>query len=216
MKLNLPSKITIARILLIIPVVILYALLRHYWQWRWLVIPMTAFYVLASCTDFIDGHIARSRNMVTTLGKFLDPIADKVLVATGLIIIVDMGTLGIVGVIGAIIILGRELAISAFRQIAASKGVIMAADKLGKLKTVFTLIAIPALFLSYLRMYVNITAIHIIGFIFYVFGFVMFIVSLILTIVSGYNYIVSNKKVFDDNENNDDNIIDKPTDDLKI
>ena len=130
MKLNLPSKITIARIALILPVIVFYALLRVS---NWFVIPMTAFYVIASCTDFIDGHIARSRNMVTTLGKFLDPIADKVLVATGLIIIVNMGMFKLVGVIGAIIILGRELAISAFRQIAASKGVIMAADKLGKL-----------------------------------------------------------------------------------
>ncbi len=69
MKLNLPSKITIARIALILPVIVFYALLRVS---NWFVIPMTAFYVIASCTDFIDGHIARSRNMVTTLGKFLE------------------------------------------------------------------------------------------------------------------------------------------------
>ncbi len=216
MKLNLPSKITIARIALILPVIVFYALLRIS---NWFVIPMTAFYVIASCTDFIDGHIARSRNMVTTLGKFLDPIADKVLVATGLIIIVNMGMFKLVGVIGAIIILGRELAISAFRQIAASKGVIMAADKLGKLKTVFTLIAIPAIFLARL-LFINITFVRVIGYIFYIFGFVMFVISLILTVVSGYNYIVSNKKVFEDNDEHQDGDVtatdDSPSDDLKI
>ena len=235
MNMNLPTKITVARIALIPLVLILYYLIPVSPVF---ILLMTAVYIFASATDAIDGHIARSRNLVTTLGKFLDPIADKVLVLAGLFIIVDSGVLswGRLGMLGSVIILARELAISAFRQIAASKGVIMAADKLGKIKTIFTLICIPALFLGMYKWHDN-NAIHIIGEIFFWFGAVMFALSVILTIWSGINYIVKNKQVFvdeepeshdesetrliedvvgDETDANADVIIDVPTEDIEI
>lgn len=197
MKLNLPTKITIARIALI-PLVVIFYYLRTVFSFS--IVIMTAIYVLASCTDFIDGHLARSRNLVTTLGKFLDPIADKVLVATGLFIIVDSGVLALwsIGMLGSIVIIGRELAISAFRQIAATKGVVMAADKLGKVKTIFTLIAIPALFLGMYRYISSNEIVATIGSVFWWFGLIMFVLSIILTIVSGFNYLKCNRHVFED------------------
>ena len=140
---NLPNKISIARICLI-PLFVLIFFLN--------VIPFNygiaaIIFVIAAGTDFIDGRIARKRNLVTNLGKFLDPIADKVLVATAFILMLAakedlFGRLGnltnavyIIVTICVCIILARELIISAFRQIAAANGIIMAAEKLGKYKT---------------------------------------------------------------------------------
>ena len=102
--------------------------------------------------------------------------------------------------VGSVIIMVRELSISAFRQIAATKGIVMAADKLGKAKTIITLIALPALMLG---QYANSAVvqndtINIIGLIFDWFGIVMFVVAIILTVVSGFNYVLNNKQVFKD------------------
>ena len=112
-------------------------------------------FTVAACTDFIDGHIARSRGLVTNLGKFLDPIADKVLVAAAFIfLLVRQGTLTVLwqgdwvlvyaGVCVAVI-LARELIVSGFRMVAASAGLVLAADKVGKVKTTFQDISIAML-----------------------------------------------------------------------
>ncbi len=133
MKLNLPNKITLARIGLIPIVVVLYLVQFPYHE-----IAACLAFILCCCTDFIDGNIARKRNMVTDLGKFLDPIADKVIVVIMLFIFVGDGTLG--GWYNAVIagvVMSRELIITAFRTIAVQKKVVLAADKWGKIKTVF-------------------------------------------------------------------------------
>ena len=148
---NLPNKISLIRIFMI-PIFVLAFFLDG-------VLPFAhgiagLIFVLAACTDFIDGYIARSRGLVTNLGKFLDPIADKVLVSTAMILLltlkeklfVELGEWVYIAVAVCIcLIMARELIISAFRQIAATNGVVMAADKLGKYKTISQDIAIGVL-----------------------------------------------------------------------
>ncbi len=146
-KLWTPSNvITIVRILLV-PVFVA-ALLAPWPEWfgmnaafsnDWKSIIAAAIFVLISCTDWLDGYLARSRNEVTDFGKFMDPLADKILVAAALIALVELGALPTWVVL---IILAREFIVSGVRMMAASKGVVIAASMLGKFKTVFQMIAI--------------------------------------------------------------------------
>lgn len=200
---NLPNKITLTRICMI-PVFVLVFFLDG-------VLPFAQgiaaiIFALAACTDFIDGHIARSRGLVTNLGKFLDPIADKVLVSTAMILILTMKNslfvnfganaewLYIATVVCVCIIMARELIISAFRQIAAVNGVVMAADKLGKLKTTFQDVAIFFLIFAggFVQTSSNLDKIS--GII----GLVLFAIATILTVWSGISYVVKNKQVLKD------------------
>lgn len=201
---NLPTKVTVARIALI-PIFIVFYCLKDVFQQYY--IPMTIMFIIASCTDFIDGNLARKHNMVTDLGKFLDPIADKILVVAGMIVLLNMTFIPkgstqpfpvlapYYGEICVILILTREFIIGVFRQLAASKGKVMAADKLGKAKTVITLIALPMLMLVPFINENNIV-IHWIGVIWLFLGWALFGVATILTVVSGFNYIWKNKHVF--------------------
>ena len=167
--------------------------------WNYLVSAIV--FVLAAATDAIDGHIARSRHLVTDLGKFLDPIADKVLVSTALILLLTQDSVFTVsffegwGYIAAAIcvavILARELIVSGFRMVAAGKGVVLAADKLGKLKTTFQDIAIALLLASITILGLFSEAGEIVALI----GLVCFYVCTLLTILSGVNNIVKNKQV---------------------
>ncbi len=189
---NLPNKISIARIALIPVFIALYYLtvIPHNFLYASIVFAVAAF------TDFLDGYIARKYNMVTDFGKFLDPIADKVLVLTAMILMltnVGGGLLPVVsGGIGVIIILARELIVSSFRMVAATKKVVIAADKLGKIKTVSQDIALLLILFSK-------------GFsgqvfdIIWLVGYCLFIFSVIMTLISGINYIVKNKAVFAEN-----------------
>lgn len=195
---NLPNKISIVRICMI-PIFVLVFFLDFPFHYGLSAIILA----LAACTDFIDGYIARSRGLVTNLGKFLDPIADKVLVSTAMILILTMynglfakfeGMAFALYVITAIcicIILARELIISAFRQIAAVNGVVMAADKLGKFKTIFQDIALVVLLFT--ADFTGMAGI-IIGWI----GFGMFAIATILTVWSGIAYVMNNKQVLKD------------------
>lgn len=188
---NLPNKITLTRIILIPIMVFLY--LATFIPYGKLI--ALAVFILAACTDFLDGMIARKNGLVTDLGKFLDPIADKLLTTSALLLVVcDLTLPSPYGVIIAIIILGRELIISAFRQVAATKNVVMAADKWGKIKTIFQDIALPCLFFLSLiysegwftENFVNVYEIicHcLIG------------IATILTIISGMNYLIKNWNV---------------------
>lgn len=192
---NLPNKISIARICMI-PVFVLFFFLDPV-PFNHLI--AAAVFAAAAATDFIDGHIARSRNLVTNLGKFLDPIADKVLVSTAFILMLTAESIfGLFGswcyILGAIlicIILARELIISAFRQIAAASGIVLAAEKLGKYKTffqdacIFVLIA-SADFSGAFGKAVN-------GI-----GLILFAVAAVLTVLSGFSYILKNKSVLKD------------------
>ena len=194
---NLPNKITLSRIFLIPVFVVVFFLT---------VIPYNYFiaciiFIVASCTDFIDGHIARKYNLVTTLGKFLDPIADKVLVSSALICMLVKPEVLLVmwagewvmiaaGVCVAVI-LARELIVSGFRMVAASTGLVLAADKIGKVKTTFQDIAIAMLLAG-----ADFFSIAAASKVFNVIGLVCLAIATVLTIWSGTSYIVKNKKVF--------------------
>ena len=193
---NLPNKITLTRIFMI-PVFVLFFYLDVMNGWNFLVAAVV--FVLAASTDALDGHIARSRGLVTNLGKFLDPIADKVLVSTALILLLTRGGVFeisffsgwglIVAGICVAVILARELIVSGFRMIAAGRGIVLAADKLGKLKTVFqdasiVLILAGMAFIGY-EAGVVIAAV----------GIFCFYICTVLTVVSGVNYVVRNKQV---------------------
>lgn len=193
---NLPNKITLSRIFLI-PVFVLFFYLDVMDGWNYLAAAIV--FVLAAATDALDGHIARSRNLVTDLGKFLDPIADKVLVSTALILLLTRGAVFEVSFfagwglyaagIGVAVILARELIVSGFRMVAAGKGVVLAADKLGKFKTVFQDAAVAFLLVG--MSFAESRAGEIVA----VVGIFCFYLCTLLTILSGVNYIVGNRQV---------------------
>lgn len=143
----------------------------------------TLIFIIASTTDWIDGHLARKHNLVTNLGKFLDPLADKLLVSAALIVLVE---LQLAPSWMVIVIISREFAVTGLRLVAAGEGQVMAAGKMGKLKTVFQIIAISALLLH------NIP--------FKGFGIplgdIALWIAVALTILSGLDYFARNTHVF--------------------
>ncbi len=184
---NLPNKLTVLRIVLI-PVFTAIFFIDAI-PYNYLI--SAVIFALAAFTDFLDGYIARKYNLVTNLGKFLDPIADKVLVSTALIIMLVKGSImPWYGAIAVAVILARELIISGFRMVAASKGVVLAADKSGKIKTVFQDFAILVLLAgaSFAGLY---SVVNIIG-------LSLLAIATLLTIVSGIEYIVKNPTVLKD------------------
>ena len=191
---NLPNKISIVRICMI-PVFVLF----FYLKFPFHNVVAAAIFALAALTDALDGHIARSRGLVTNLGKFLDPIADKVLVATAFVLMVanpaifgGFGAWGeIVGAVCVCIILARELIISAFRQIAATAGIVLAAEKLGKYKTTFQDLCVVVLLVSVDLSGLAYTIVNAVG-------LGLFAVATILTLVSGFSYVIKNKQVLSD------------------
>ena len=196
---NLPNRITLSRIFLIPVFIVVFFLdvIPHGYNY----IAAAAVFAVASFTDFLDGHIARKRGLVTNLGKFLDPIADKVLVSTALILMLVRGA-EIFQVLWAqdwvliaagccvAIILARELIVSGFRMVAASAGLVLAADKIGKFKTVFQDIAILFLLVGAVS-FGSATAGDVLNGI----GLAALAVATILTIWSGISYIVRNRAV---------------------
>ncbi len=194
---NLPNKISVVRICMI-PVFILFFYLEAVPYNR---VIAAVIFAAAALTDMLDGHIARSRGLVTNLGKFLDPIADKVLVATAFILALTaeniFGLFGtwcyIAGAVCICVILARELIISAFRQIAAASGIVLAAEKLGKYKTTFQDVCIFFLLLS---ADFSGTA----GKVLNVIGLVLFAVAVVLTVWSGVSYVLKNRQVLADTE----------------
>lgn len=175
MSMNLPNKLTIFRCFLIVPFVVLF--LSGY------DLIATIIFVVASFTDFLDGNIARKYNLVTNFGKFMDPLADKLLVCSALICLVEMGRLEAWIVL---IIIAREFIISGFRLVASDNGVVIAASYWGKFKTVFQMIMVIVLMLNIQN--------DIIIFI----GEVLVWISLVLTIVSLVDYIAKNIDVLKD------------------
>ncbi len=180
---NLPTKLTLSRIAAI-PVIV--ALFYVVFPYHYLVAGLL--FVAAALTDMIDGKIARKRCQVTDLGKLLDPIADKVLACTVLIMEAANGEAMMffnppVGVIFTAVIVGREVLIGAFRTIAASKGMILAADKFGKVKTALLNTAIPLMMISEFHVVVKIV------------GNVVFAAAFVFTVISGANYLIKNRKV---------------------
>jgi CDP-diacylglycerol--glycerol-3-phosphate 3-phosphatidyltransferase len=184
---NLPNKLTVLRIIMIplfVAVFYISAIPYNY-------IISAGIFALAAFTDFLDGFIARKYNLVTDFGKFLDPIADKVLVSTALIVmLLPYGSLEILPWYGAIcvaVIMARELIVSGFRLIAAGKGKVIAADKSGKIKTFLTDIAIVVLLVS-ASLIESFAILNLIG-------RILLYVSTALTVYSGIECLVKNKGV---------------------
>ena len=196
---NLPNKLTLLRLILIpffIAAFYLGFFAGHYFV-------ALGIFVVASLTDFLDGYIARKYNMVTDLGKFLDPIADKVLVLAGLIVLIAdpyetnvFGRIGIIGIIyggvGVSIIMAREMVVSSLRMMAAKKGIVLAAEMTGKVKTFFTDVTIVVLLLAGDLLIFAPD----VGVVFDYIGLVCFGISVLLTIISGCSYLIKNKEVF--------------------
>ena len=165
---NLPNKLTTARIILV-PVFLVVLLLG----WK---IPAFLIFVIASLTDFADGQIARKRNLVTSFGKFLDPLADKLLVMSAILVFFQWGR---VPAWAAMIIIAREFAVTGLRLVAAADGIVIAAAWSGKIKTASSLIAICVMLLF------SGTALDA----------VCVAVMVVTTVVSGMEYFLKNGKV---------------------
>lgn len=177
---NLPNRITVLRVLMI-PVFLVF--LYSPFQWGYLL--GCVVFIVASITDIVDGYIARKDNLITDFGKFLDPLADKLLVTAALISLVDFGTLP---AWVAIIIVSREFIVTGMRLIAATKHIVIAASTWGKLKTISHMVMIIVLLFSpILSIDTNKIWVQI-----------LIYLSTLLTIISGVDYLVKNKELFDD------------------
>lgn len=169
---NLPNKLTIFRMIMIVPFVFVMLTDVCGPASKWIAL---AIFVIASLTDLLDGYIARKYNLVTNFGKFMDPLADKLLVCAAMICLVEMGKIPSWIVI---IIISREFIISGFRLIASDNGVVIAASYWGKLKTVFQMIMI-------ILMIADIAVINVVT------QMVMWI-ALVLTVISLIDYLKKN------------------------
>ena len=176
---NLPNKLTVFRVILI-PFFVLFLLLDITAYDRWFAL---AIFIIASLTDFLDGHIARKYNLVTNFGKFMDPLADKLLVCSAMICLVELARIPAWVVI---VIIAREFIISGFRLVASDNGVVIAASYWGKFKTTFQIVMI-CLMIADLEPLILITQI------------VMW-VALALTVISLVDYLIKNKSVMQDNK----------------
>ncbi len=193
---NLPNRITLTRICLI-PV---FAAVFYIEAIPYNFLISAVLFLLAASTDFLDGYIARKRGLVTNLGKFLDPIADKVLISTAMILLLTrplcfqaVGGWGIIAAGGMVaLILARELIVSGFRMIVAVQNVVLAADNLGKLKTVAQDFAMSVLIM--VMPFLDTKT----GEVFNYIGLAAFALSAVLTVWSGINYIVKNREVLKD------------------
>jgi len=175
---NLPNKLTILRVLLV-PVFVVFLLVNVTGDYdKWIAL---AIFIIASVTDFVDGRIARKQGLVTNFGKFMDPLADKLLVCSAFICFVGLGKLPTWMVL---IIIAREFIISGFRLVAADNGTVIAASMWGKVKTFVSMIMIGFV-------------IGDLDFEFYrIITDILIWVSLILTVVSLVDYIYKNREVF--------------------
>lgn len=188
---NLPNKLTILRVIMI-PLVMAFYMIDAIPYGK---IVSLILFVIAAATDFLDGYLARKNNMVTDFGKFLDPIADKLLVASVLFMIAIDGTIpNPWGVLVVAIIIGRELIIDAFRLIASNKGMVLAADIWGKAKTMVQCWTMPLCIL--LAFFEQCTKVGGAGLLtFQIVCYVLVGLSTLLTVISGVNYFVKNKQV---------------------
>jgi len=174
---NIPNLLTFFRIALI-PVLVLLLLSPS----ELLSILSVVVFSIASITDWLDGYLARKMNIVTNLGKFLDPIADKLLIAAALVMLVGLGRIPAWMVV---MIIGREIAVTGLRSIASSEGIIIAASDLGKGKMILQISALIGLLLHY----------QYLGIDFHAVGMMLLWVALALTAWSGFDYFYKFMKV---------------------
>lgn len=193
-KMNLPNKLTIFRVILILPFVLLLLGGHHEWGWfravfggilEYVDYIALAIFIIASLTDLVDGKIARKYNMVTNFGKFMDPLADKLLVSAAMIALVDMGRIPAWIVI---IIISREFIISGFRLIASDNHVVIAASYWGKFKTTFQMVMVCLMIANLGAKYEWMRILT---------DCIMWI-ALALTVISLIDYLVKNKDVMKD------------------
>ena len=177
---NLPNKLTLFRVVLI-PFFVFF-LLAPYFEGYGNYIAV-AIFIVASITDFLDGKIARKYNLVTNFGKFMDPLADKLLVCSALICLIQ---LELIPAWVVIIIIAREFIISGFRLVASDNGVVIAASYWGKFKTAFQMLTVIVLILNIPNK------------VFTILGTALIYVSLALTVISLIDYIANNKDVLKD------------------
>lgn len=181
---NLPNKLTILRTIMIpFFLVFLYMSVMEDHDFGWFKWVALGVFIAASLTDMLDGKIARKYNLVTNFGKFMDPLADKLLVCSALIALSDIGRMPAWIVI---VIIARDFIISGFRLVAAEKGVVIAAGWSGKIKTTVQMIMVCFLVAD------------LGGKVFYVIDQVLIYLALVLTIVSLLDYLVHNKEVLKD------------------
>ena len=199
MKMNLPNKLTLFRVILV-PFFVFFLLQSENYSWfKWIAFVIFA---VASLTDLLDGKIARKYNLVTTFGKFMDPLADKLLVCSALIALIPLETMP---AWVTIIIIAREFIISGFRLVAAEKGVVIAASYWGKIKTTVQMVMVCVMlvivnphgfgvndmeFRSELlaSLYIGLDK----------FAFILVIASVLLTVISLVDYLAKNKDVMKD------------------
>lgn len=174
---NLPNKLTTFRVILI-PFFVLFLLVDITAYDKWIAL---AIFIIASLTDFLDGHIARKYHLVTNFGKFMDPLADKLLVCSALICLVELERIPSWIVI---VIIAREFIISGFRLVASDNGVVIAASYWGKFKTTFQIVMICLMIADLSPLYL--------------FTQIMMWIALALTVISLVDYLIKNKSVMQD------------------
>ena len=192
---NLPNKLTMGRIIAI-PIMVVIAYIPYLQNPFFLEVSYANFinfiiFALASFTDFLDGYIARKNNLVTTFGKFADPLADKILVMVTFLLLFMQGKMVKIGSVelelipmwGLSIIVFREFTVSGVRLVAAQKGEVIAAGWSGKVKTFETMIAICVLFFAGIHYAVAVV------------GLVLMYISVVLTLYSGIEYVWKNRKI---------------------
>lgn len=187
---NVANKLTLMRIVLVFVFMgiiwLPLGLATNVMLWTALII-----FIVASFTDYLDGHLARKLNLVTNLGKFMDPLADKMLVITALLAIIDLGQQGQLpaGVFPTwivVFIILRELMVSGIRVLAASQNIVLAANYWGKLKTVIQMVTIIVFLLP-----IGVGFLPLLG-------TILAYASLVLTLLSGFIYLWENRQVFQD------------------
>lgn len=190
---NLPNRITLARIFMI-PVMLVFLLVNlnmDWWSypltWGTYTLPLNhligaLLFIIAASTDGIDGYLARKNNMVTNLGKLLDPLADKLLVAA---VLVSLVALGKCDAWIAVVIISREFAVTGLREVALLEGSVIAASKWGKIKTITQIVAISALLLNNFPF----------AWVHFPFDEVAIWVAALITIYSGIDYFIKNKNI---------------------
>jgi len=191
---NIPNQITVSRVIMI-PIFVIFMLIDFGWgdvTFLGATIPVehligAIIFIVASVTDFIDGYYARKYNLVTNMGKFLDPLADKLLVAAALVILVDLGYAPAWVVI---VILSREFAVTGLRAILAEGGEVVAAKQLGKIKMWTQIVAISALLLH--NVFFEMFSIP--------FATIMLYVAMFFTVWSGWDYFYANRRVLLDSK----------------
>lgn len=171
---NIANKVTMIRLVLIPVFVVCFYIYGTSYNIAAIV------FLVASLTDALDGYLARSRNLVTNFGKFVDPLVDKVLTIAAFIVLVEAK---VIPAWAVIIIIARELIITGFRTLAADMGITIAASVWGKAKTISQMVSLVMLLL-------NVSVLNKLG-------IYVFYLAVILTVISGWDYLVKNKKVLD-------------------